>query len=49
MDRINLLMGTYRRHANVFNDIWNVYHGAVLRLTGLEKCPRWFFNGISVQ
>ena len=26
---------------------YNNGHGAVLRLTGFEKCPRWFFNGNS--
>ena len=25
----------------------NLIHGAVLRLTGFEKCPSWFFNGNS--
>ena len=24
-------------------------HGVVLRLTGFEKCPRWFFNGNSAH
>ena len=37
------------KYLSFYKSLPRVVHGAVLRLTGFEKCPRWFFNGNSAH